>query len=993
MKLVATVRRAWMALALGFLAAIAACPAMAVDESERTTRPLDGYYRESWAQRDGLPHSLVNAIGQTPDGYLWLATWEGAARYNGREFVVFDRERVEEMADHGFRAMALGRDGTLWLGASRGGVMQLQDGVWSRLDHTQGLVQDEIMALAEASDGALWIGYESAGVGVRRADGGMQQWTTAEGLPSDVVYGLTLDESGRAWVATAEGLAVIHEGKVQVIALDPEQPRMAVFAVYAKPGWPVLVGSDGGAFEVQDGAVHRLQADLPEVQIQRVFRDRAGDIWIGTINFGVFRISSLGLERIGTESGLPNNRVASIFEDREGSIWIGTNAGLFRLRDAPFASLTVEQGLADNYVRTLIEHSDGSLWVGGSAGLTRVAGRVQQVAVEDGLPQTSVLSLEESSDGSVWVGTYANGVWRVRGNRLVERLTAADGLASNQVRALHEDADGTLWIGTNRGLSRLREGKLVRFSVRDGLPRDFIIALHRDRAGVLWVGTANGLAHLNGEGRFQGIDIDSTANAQDVFGFAEDAGGALWLATDRGLARWHHGKLGRIGLEQGLPIDTVFQVIIDQVGNIWLTSNRGAMRLGLADAESVLDGRTSRVEVELFNELDGMASAQCNGGSGPAAVLRRDGTVAVATSRGVSSVQPQRLREFARQLPPVVIEEFLAEDQSYRLSEMAVLPAGTRRIEFFFAGLSYLMPQKIVYRYRLDGFDDRWVERGNTRHAQFTNLPPGDYTFRVTAANRGGAWNPVEASVRFRIPPLIWQRTEFWVLVLTTLALLAAAVVRWRFVQLGRAKQLLQTQVAERTADLQAKTARLEEADRDKSELLLKLKAQSEAFERQAREDALTGLFNRRAFDEMMAREFARARRSGTQLSLILLDIDWFKRINDTYSHAAGDEALRRVAAALRDCCREVDLCSRYGGEEFAVLCPDTGQADAEALAERLRAAVAAMDCSSFAPGLQITISLGVAEATGLSHHERLVSRSDAALYRAKETGRNRVCT
>lgn len=955
-------------------------------------RPLSEYFRQTWTSRDGLPHSLVNSIAQDSQGYLWFATWEGVARYNGREFHVFDRERVPVMLDHGFRTIAVGHQGVLWFGSSRGGIVRYAEGGWSTLSRADGLAQDELMVLREAEDGSLWIGYESAGVDRRFPDGRIERFQRAQGLPSDVVYSLALDSDQRVWVGTAAGLALIDGGGVRAYGHDLGLRAEAVFDVHVDPGLPLLVGTEQGAFILEDGEFRPLAEGLPRDSIQHVYRDRVGHIWIGTVSHGVFRLSPAGLERIGSEFGLPNSRVATLFEDREGSMWVGTNGGLMRLRDASFSNLGVEHGLADDYVRALLAHPEGGLWVGSSSGLDWVSGSPAVVSSIQELRRSSVLSLAPSADGSLWVGTYSQGVLRLRGGQVVERYDSRDGLSANQIRAIVEARDGSLWVGSNRGLSQVRGDGIRRYSRADGLPREFIISLHEDRQGTLWIGTANGLVRREHDGRLTPIDLPALASVQDVFGFAEDAEGALWVASDRGLLRLWRGQAGRLGYAQGLPIEAVFQVVPDRIGNLWLSSNRGVLRLSLQQAREVLAGERPRVDAEWFNELDGMATAQCNGGSGPAAVLRRDGSVSVATSKGVASVQPDRLSQLAQTVPSVVIEDMLVEDVPQRLREFIELPAGTRRIELHYAGLSFLMPEKIVYRYRLEGFDEAWVERGSRRIAQFTNLQPGTYRFRVAASHRHGDWSSVEASVQFRIPPFFWQRSEFWLLLAGLLGLAVVGLYRLRMAQVRRGEVQLRALVEERTQDLRAQTERLLEADREKSLLLARIRAQSEAFERQAREDGLTGLSNRRAFDEAMAHEFARARRQVSPLSLILLDIDWFKRINDGYSHAAGDAALKAVARALRDNSREIDAVARYGGEEFAVLCPDTGLNEALGFAERLRAAVAAIDCEPFAAGLSITISLGVAEATGLSHHERLVSRADAALYRAKEGGRNQVC-
>lgn len=353
--------------------------------------------------------------------------------------------------------------------------------------------------------------------------------------------------------------------------------------------------------------------------------------------------------------------------------------------------------------------------------------------------------------------------------------------------------------------------------------------------------------------------------------------------------------------------------------------------------------------------------------------------------------EPARVDAIARQAPPAVIEEVRVDDRSMPARAEMTMPAGTRKIELHFAGLSYLMPQKIRYRYRLDGFDENWVERGTLRFAQYTNLQPGDYLFRVAAANPGGEWNSSEARVGFRIEPSLLQRTDVRVMLGVLMLVLLLLLYRWRVRSLSRGQQRLRTLVDRRTADLLEQTARLTAADLDKTALLDRLQQQSEAFERQAREDGLTGLANRRSFDEALAREFARAQRSGRPLAVALADLDHFKRLNDGYSHAAGDAALRAVARLISEACRSMDITARWGGEEFALLFPDTARDEARGVCERLRAAVEAFDCEDFAPGFRLTISIGVTDHVGLSHHEKLISRADANLYHAKDMGRNRV--
>ena len=957
--------------------------------AQATHKPIDDYFKETWTTRDGLPHNLVHNITQTPDGYLWFATWEGVVRYNGREFHVFDRGNVPELKDNGVRAMRLGRGGALWLGTSRGGVTRYRDGAWKTYTQADGLAQDEIMDLLEDSRGRLWIATESAGIDLLY-EGRFTHFTRAGGLPSDVLYGFAEDSEGTVWAATADGLARFDGERFVALGDDLGLPRGQVFTVSAGKDGELYVGTEQGLFHRVGTRFEPLDPALPPDNVIRVLQDHEDAVWLGTVNGGLYRYTDHGVEQLSSRRGLPNDRVSALFEDRERSLWIGTNAGLMRLRDAPFTTFTTEHGLPDAYVRSVVQADDDELWVGTSRGLGRLqGGRFTTLTRADGLPGDSILSLAPARDGSMWIGTYSNGAVRWK-DGVAETLSQAQGLPGNQVRALLEARDGTLWVGTTRGLARRRGGEVRTFTVADGLPRDFIIALHEDRAGQVWAGTANGLARIEGD-RVIAHSLEAMDDAQDVFGFHETDDGALWLATDRGLVRFRDGQTRLVGRRQGLPQDTVFQVVDDGIGNFWLTSNRGVLRAARADIEAVADGERPSVAFEVYGEADGMDSAQCNGGSGPVAWRSNDGRMWFGTSLGLAMTDPHKLADAVRQPPPVVLEELRVDDRSMPLREHVDLPSGTRRIELHFAGLSYLMPQKMRYRYRLEGFDGDWVERGTLRFAQFTNLAPGDYLFRVAAANPDGEWSREEARLSFRVAPTLVQRGEFWLLLALAALMLLYALYKWRVHALQQAQLRLRHLVDQRTADLRAQTERLTEADTEKTALLAKLREQSEAFERQAREDPLTGLGNRRSFDERLAHEFARAQRSGHPLAVALADLDHFKRINDDYSHAAGDAALRAMAQVMRATCRNVDVLARWGGEEFALLFPDTTMDEALQVCERLRAAVESYDCAAFAPGHKLTVSIGVSDLTGLNHHEKLITRADANLYEAKRRGRNRV--
>lgn len=947
------------------------------------TAALTDYFRESWTTRQGLPHNTINSIGQTPDGYLWFATWEGVARYNGREFKIFGREQQTGLPDSGLRALHLDAKGRMLLGGARGGLALLQDQQWRAIDPVSALV-NEVLG---DSKGQLWVGTEGAGLFGLKADGSRQQWTHYHGLPSNTVYSLLEDEQGGIWIGTAGGLVYMQQG--QLIQLK-NAPKLPIFALT----WfnnQLYLGTEKGLYRQVGSEFELVQPQLQQIAVSRLLVDHQNDLWIGTIEEGIFRLSNLGLEQLTAQHGMPNNRVLAIFEDKEYSIWLGTNGGLYRLRDAPFTTVSVEQGLADNFVRTVLQHSDGTLWIGTAKGINIYKdGKV--LAEGHLLAEQSILSLAETPAGAVMIGTYSSGVWLYDKGHLSTLVDRNSGLLSNEVRSILPLKDGSVWLGTAQGLNHYSSQGMRSYTSRDGLVADFVVALHQ-RADVLWIGTGSGVSRFT-QGKFESLPLLHLDQTQYTFDFYEQPEQKLlWLATDRGLIRYRTdtAETALIGRKAGIPFDKVFQVQPDALGNFWLSTNRGILRVSQQEANAVADGQLTELNAELFGEGDGMLSAQANGGSNPAATLAQDGSIWFATASGVSRVQPARLSIFSEKTPPVVLEELLINGVRQPVKARLELPPGSDRVELYFAGLGYVMPTRIKYRSQLVGFDADWLDRGEQNFAEYTNLAPGRYQFRVQAANPGGQWSD-SATIELIKHPYWWQTLHFQWLSALSLAALVLLLVYWRLASLRRSEQRLKHQVEEKTAELQQKANSLQAADQEKSLLLDQLHQQTQALAQQARQDGLTGLANRRAFDEVLTKEFARAQRLRQPLAMAFIDIDHFKSINDNWSHHAGDQALIAIAEKIRQHSRAVDCAARWGGEEFALLMPSTDMEQAHLVCERLRQEIMALDWLEISASLSITVSIGIAISDDLTEAKQLLFLADQALYQAKQQGRNRVC-
>lgn len=964
--------------------------------ANRPVPAMHDYSIDVWTTRQGLPHNSIRGIAQTPEGRMWFGTWEGLAGYNGLDFHVLDRGSQPGLLDNGVGVL-FADEGGLWVGDSRGNVgFRNAHGELHYFPRPEEMPNLLIQAMARDHHGRLWLLYEGKGLARLDAHGKFQYFPPAPDSPLGMAsVHMVADAQNRIWIGTFGGLAYQDgDGIAQHVPEHFGLPRGYVWP-YLAPDGTLWIAAEDSIHVMRDGSPKFMYRLPVPGRITAMVQDRLGQLWVGTETQGVLRFGERGVEPLPGNRELPGGRITQLFEDAEGSIWVGASGGLFRLRETLFHNVTQNEGLSGDYVRAVLEDSRGRFWVGTASGLDWMDanGRihVQPLPTASGTPP-SVLSLAEDRAGGLWIGSYGDGVYRLGPDGSVRRYGTTDGLPHGNIRAIAEDAQGRIWLGTQRGVVWLEDGK-VNHVAGENAPSGLTLALSVQPDGI-WVGTIEGVRVLR-EDRIQRIDLDELGGGRSVFAFL-DVGQDMWFVSDRGLYRYRNGALARVGREQGMPVDAMFQLVADRLGSWWITSNRGVLRTTQAELDAVADGRVDSIAVERYTEIDGMVSSQANGSSGPAAWVRRDGSVWVATSSGLSTVDPSRLPHLsARVPPPTVIERVTVDGKPLPQASLdgnTALPGGIR-LSVDYVGLSYLMSERILYRTWLSGLDTGWVERGRQHAVEYIGLPPGAYQLRVSAAHPGGEWSEREATWTFHIEPFWWQRLD--VRIGGVLAMLAAlAGLYLLMVSRYRASNVrLARLVDERTSDLQHQTQRLLRADEEKSQLLEQLREQSEMFARQAREDALTGISNRRAFDQALALALSWGRTSNRPISLVMLDVDHFKNVNDHYSHLVGDAVLSEVGQLLHDAARTSDLSARLGGEEFAVLFSDATLEQALAACERLRAKFHAKSSWAGIEGLSITFSAGLVQWRPDTETEaELLKRVDGALYRAKQEGRNRIC-
>ena len=724
------------------------------------TKALTQYVHSTWRTDDGLPQSSVMKILETKDGYLWVGTQAGIARFDGVRFTVFDHTNTPSLHSDYIFDLVEDRQGALWIATTHGGVTYFHDGLFS---HLSGVGARAALTLAADADGSMWIGGYGGLAHVKNGKV-IKAYTTADGLSGDPVKRLVVDKDGSLWIATAGGLNRMAGGKIQSYSVRDGLPSNDVTDLHLDANGTLLVETQNAELTRR---VHGRFASwkiqgVSGADVRDILEDRDGNFWFASTTEGLLRVNGQQVSRFTAKDGLSDDLVVRLFEDRDGNLWVGTNGGgLDRFRDGSFTTYAKEEGLAADSSFSVIEDHAGAIWVTTVAGLNQLRGNhIRVFTAVDGLP-TGAISLWEDHAQNLWVGTSTDGLFRMTHGRFVQALTARDGIPPYLILGLLEDSTHQLWLSTRGGgLVRYADGQIRSYSSADGLLTNSLFAMAEGVKGTIWVGTNGGLNSIQ-DGQIKSYATKNGLSDAWIIALYFDSRNTLWIGTSgRGLYRLENGHLTRYTTVQGLPDDTINSILEDAATNLWIGSNKGIFRISRRDLDAVTAGTSKTVEPVVFGKADGMKGSDTTSGAQPSGWRARDGRLWFPTNRGVVVVDPARLS--LNDHPPLArVEEMLADQVPVNLAAPLRLAPGTRRLEIRYTAPNLSAPERTRFRYRLDGFDAHWLPGGALRLAQYTNLSPGHYTFHVSASAETGRWSSQEATLSFELSPQLYQTWWF----------------------------------------------------------------------------------------------------------------------------------------------------------------------------------------------------------------------------------------
>lgn len=745
-------------------------------------KAISQYHHDVWTTRNGLPQSSVESIRQTRDGYLWLGTQEGVARFDGVSFTVFDRRNTTAIQHNRILALLEDREGSLWMGTEGGGLTRRRNGLFQTFSRRDGLASDVVQSLAADEAGGIWIGTDS---GLNHISGGrITPFAEAQTFRSESITALASGRDGALFVGTrTHGLRLLRDHVITRLGGEALE-NAAVVALHLDPDGTIWFGAKGSLHRIQGEEQQEFgQAEgFVRSTIQAVMRDRDGALWIGG-DAGLQRFSSGRFSHYTVRDGLSNGIVESLFEDLEGSLWVGTmDGGLNRFSGTKFTTYSMAEGLAANGAAPILEDREGTLWIGTrGGGLSRFRnGSFTNFSVKEGLPDAFVQSLCLDHEGTLWIGTRSGGLTQYR-KGVFRSFGVKDGLPEASVRSLCQDRTGALWIGTgNSGVSRYKDGVFQNFSARDGMGHNGVFFILEDHSGDLWFATnGGGLTRLSGE-RFTTFTTAQGLSNNIVNTLHEDSSGTLWVGTfGGGLCRFKNGVFTPFTTKQGLYDDAVFRILEDARENFWISCNKGIFRVSKKELNDFAAGAAHSVHSVLYGVADGMKNSECNGADQPTGWKTADGRLWFPTIEGVVVVDPEHLP--VNEQPPLVhIESLLVDGIEVPGLGATPLAPGKERLEFRYTGLSFREPSRVRFSYKMVGYDKSWIEAGDRRTAFYTHLSPGKYNFRVRACNDDGIWNERGDSLSFTLLPKFRQTILFYVLCVAGTILAAASFHRFR---------------------------------------------------------------------------------------------------------------------------------------------------------------------------------------------------------------------
>lgn len=781
-----------------------------LDPNKRLTQ----YDITVYTAKDGLPMNSLKKVFQDSRGYIWIGTQEGLVRFDGVEFKTYDKSQYPGLNNNFIWDIDEDNHGNIWLGTAGGGVSCFDGLKFTSYDTSDGLCNNYVNKILAAKDGTIWIGTHG---GLSKfKNGEFYSFAERNSMKGRNIYSILENSKGQIVLGNSgRTLSVLDHESFKHYYSEPYR----IYSMLQMKSGEIILGTDyGNIFTFSDSKIELFQNKFQKIsaEVQKLIRDavkdRHGNLWFCSETDGIIRFSKNKFDTLNVGNGLPvtTNLALSSTEDEEGNLWFAGDFGLIKLKDNKFTCFGKPEGAQSEFAHTVCEDLHGNICIGfRDSGLSLFEDqKTSNFGSEAGFPGTELLSLHPDSEGGLWLGYNHSDIINFSKGR-INRLILRPEEPNSCVFSLFINNKQELWLGTNNFISKFKDNHFTTYLFDYPRPKNEIISITQTRDECVWFGTF-------GQGLYKIIDenisqqgIPAELRSGGVNALFTDADDVLWIGTDNlGLYRYETGNYTCYSERDGLFCDRLFSILEDDSSKLWFSTNKGVFSVRKKILADFTAGKIPNISCDEYNHLDGMREAECNGRRQPSAWRSRDGKLWFTSIAGVVSIDPNNY-PVNRVKPPVYIEYFSSGDSIYLPQENAPhLNARERDIEFKYTALSFTIPERVKFKYRLIGYDKDWNQVTTNRAVNYTNIPKGRYTFQVIACNNDELWNKQGASVHFVIPPFWYERPIAIIAYFVTGILLLYWLVRRRY-----KRKYVEAQLKMETEH----RARLEDLDKTKS--------------------------------------------------------------------------------------------------------------------------------------------------------------------------------
>ena len=741
---------------------------------------ISQYTQDFWAVENGFTGGAIYAITQTGDGYLWIGTEKGLVRFNGLEFEFIQVGNSNIYSKEPVVGLLSDDRGNLWIQLRNQYIVRYHDGVFENVLIDSSKIKMSVTVMNQSKNGDILFATLENGVFKYNAEGFALVIPPAK-MPRSMTISLAGTRQGDIWLGTRDR-GLFHFDGNENKNISDEVPDLKINCLFSTGDEGLLIGTDQGMihWNGREFSVPDSLKPLQDSQIIKVTQDQDSNFWIAANPGGVWQINNEKTVAVQNNNSQLNGTVTAVFEDREGNVWLGTPRGIGRFRNSAFTTHFSAGGLpADNNGPIFIDSENRTWFAPASGGLYFLEGnQVKNIPVQ-GLEKDIVYSIGGGED--IWIGRQNGGLTHLypQGGTFASRTyTEKDGLAQNNVYAVHLARDGSVWAGTlSAGVSRFQDGKFKTFTTIDGLALNTVTAIAECADGKMWFATPAGLSSFDGK-RWQTFKSETGLPSDIVNALFVDSRGVLWLGTEKGLA--YINPDGALITANSLK-ENIFGIEEDRTGALWIATANQIMQIG---RDKLLSGELLDTDIREYGIADGLKGVEAIKRNRSVAA-DSEGRIWFSLNHGISLIDPSRLKKLS--IPALVhIQSLVTDNISLNLREPVSFAAANQNIKIGYTALSLSIPERVKYRYKLEGFDEDWSQPTAANERIYTNLSPGTYTFRVVSTNSEGVWNSSEASIEFKVLPRFWQTLWFQSLCLLAFILIIIALFRLRLYQLKR---------------------------------------------------------------------------------------------------------------------------------------------------------------------------------------------------------------